>query len=114
MTFGERDVTRSFSSNELKGLERSPMMNRMNRYLPLILLIGLFSLIARSAVCAEEQPWLRLLRDDSLAGWEHGGQASGWRVQKGVLYAEHGAAPLLGGWTAGDFELRFNWTVKDG
>jgi len=89
------------------------MMNRMNRYLPLIVLIGLFASMARSAVCAEEQPWLRLLRDDSLAGWEHGGQTSGWRVQKGILYAEHGAAPLLGGWTAGEFELRFNWTVKD-
>jgi hypothetical protein len=86
----------------------------MLRLKPLALLVGLFVGTAASPTYADDQPWLRLLRDDSLAGWEHGGQIDAWKVQNGVLHGEHGTSPLLGGWTAGDFELRFTWTVKDG
>jgi hypothetical protein len=57
----------------------------------------------------------RLLMDDSLAGWEHGATApANWIISQGRLTGHAESTPLLSGWTVGDFDLRFNWSVRDG
>ncbi|MBN2294080.1 MAG: DUF1080 domain-containing protein [Pirellulales bacterium] len=58
---------------------------------------------------------VKLTRPDSLAGWDYGMPApSGWSMVDGVLSGSDKSTPLLSGFTAGDFELRFKWSVGDG
>ena len=53
-----------------------------------------------------------MLRPDSLAGWEYAAQApANWTISHGQLSGTAASTPLLSGWTVGDFELRFEWTV---
>lgn len=73
-------------------------------------------LAGASLAAADESPrWVELLRPDSLLGWEHGSQQPRhWSIADGVLSGTADAAPLLSGWTLGDFELRWQWAVADG
>jgi hypothetical protein len=58
---------------------------------------------------------VRLLRLDSLVGWEHGSPPpSGWTIVDGQLSGSERSTPLLSAWTFGEFELRFRWSVGDG
>ena len=58
---------------------------------------------------------VKLLRPDSLVGWDHGDPSpTGWTIEGGRLSGTGGATPLLSGWTFGDCQLRFNWSVADG
>lgn len=60
------------------------------------------------------QPGINLFARNSLSGWEHGGLVSGdWQMNDGVLTGKQGAAPLLSGWTLGDFELHFKWSAAE-
>jgi hypothetical protein len=62
---------------------------------------------------AGDRPGLKLLRPDSLVGWEYGAQVpSHWIISDGQLTGNPQSTPLLGGWTLGDFELRCQWSVR--
>ncbi len=62
------------------------------------------TLLCSSALAAD--PGLSLLRPDGLEGWDYGPRgAGGWRIAEGVLSGDQNAAPLLSGWTLGEFEL---------
>ena len=64
---------------------------------------------------ADEPFGVKLLRPDSLAGWDHGLPApSGWKIAGGRLEGSGDASPLSSGWTFGQFELRFAWSTADG
>lgn len=68
-----------------------------------------------AAAWAEEPFGVSLLRPDSLAGWEYGDPPpAGWTIQNGRLSASKNATPLLSGFSFGDFELRFQWSVSGG
>jgi hypothetical protein len=60
---------------------------------------------------AVEPVGLKLLRPDSLAGWDYGAAPSHWTISQGRLTGNAQSTPLLSGWTLGDFELRFQWAV---
>jgi len=65
-----------------------------------------------SSVWADEPFGVKLLRPDSLVGWEYGDPVpKGWKIEKCRLSSEADATPLLSGWTFGDFELRFQWSA---
>ncbi len=69
------------------------------------------------AVGAEERndKGLRLMRPDSLAGWDYGRESpTGWRMERGLLHGSKASTPLLSGFTFGDFRLRFTWSVSRG
>lgn len=58
---------------------------------------------------------VKLLRPDSLVGWDHGDPSpTGWTIDDGRLSGSGGATPLLSGWTFGDCQLRFKWSVANG
>ena len=77
----------------------------------LALVIGATS----SQLSAAEPAGLKLLRLDSLAGWEHGPtKPVHWSISQGRLTGSAQSTPLLSGWTVGDFELRFQWSVGSG
>ncbi len=64
---------------------------------------------------ADEPFGVKLLRPDSLAGWDHGiSPPVGWTITDGKLSGKADSTPLLSGFTAGDFELRFRWSVAGG
>lgn len=79
----------------------------------LILALGI---VCSAAPLWADEPWgLALMRPDSLAGWDHGSPApSGWNMAAGKLTGKRGATPLVSGWTFGDVELRWEWSVKPG
>jgi len=63
---------------------------------------------------AAAQWGVSLLDDKSLIGWTYGESGTeGWAIEEGQLSGSANAATLLSGYTAGDFELRFNWQVED-
>lgn len=69
--------------------------------------------LSGSSAGEEDHAELKLLRPDSLAGWEYGQQAPrGWTMAAGELCANGDSAPLLSGFTFGNFRLRFTWSVK--
>lgn len=73
--------------------------------------------VAGAAVSAEDRDaaGLRLMRPDSLAGWDYGpGRPSGWTIAGGTLRGHRDATPLLSGFTFGDFQLTFGWGVDAG
>lgn len=64
---------------------------------------------------AGEFAGVKLMRPDSLAGWNYGQQPpSGWKISEGRLEGTPGSTPLLSGFTAGDCELQLKWSVKPG
>jgi len=66
------------------------------------------------APAADDNAGVKLMRPDSLAGWDHGEQpVRGWTIRDGRLTGP-GATPLLSGYTFGDFRLRFRWSVTGG
>ena len=68
-----------------------------------------------TAFAEERDTDLALFDRQTLAGWQYPAQApEGWAMSEGVLSGEQGAAPLLSGWTWGDFELRFRYSTPDG
>ncbi len=72
------------------------------------------SFVSRPARAADEYPGVKLMRPDSLAGWDHGDRPiRGWTIRGGRLCGNAGATPLLSGYTVGDFQLRFAWSVAD-
>ncbi|MBI3837156.1 MAG: DUF1080 domain-containing protein [Planctomycetia bacterium] len=75
--------------------------------------------IALAGLCwpasADEPFGVRLLRPDSLHGWEYGAKPpANWTISQGRLAGNGQSTPLVSGWTFGDFELRFGWSVKPG
>jgi len=72
-------------------------------------------LLITSAVSADEPFGVKLMRPDSLAGWNYGDcPPKGWTIAEGKLTGKPGAVPLLSGFTAGAFELRLQWSVGKG
>ena len=56
-----------------------------------------------------------LLTPDSLAGWQYGERPIvGWSITGGKLIGTADSTPLLSGFTFGDFQLHFQWSVADG
>jgi hypothetical protein len=61
---------------------------------------------------AAEPAGVKLLRPDSLVGWDYGpATPAHWIISQGRLTGNALSTPLLSGWTLGDFELRFQWTA---
>ncbi len=75
------------------------------------LLLGLPAHHARA-----EQPWgVKLMRPDSLLAWDYGAEEPrGWTIAGGRLSGTGDSTPLLSGFSFGDVELRFRWSVADG
>jgi len=70
-----------------------------------------FSVLA-PAVAAEEDSAVKLMRPDSLVGWDHGElPIRGWTIREGRLADSGPSTPLLSGYALGDFRLRFQWSV---
>ena len=63
---------------------------------------------------ASEPFGVHLMRPDSLAGWDHGATPSGWTIASSHLTGTAQSIPLLSGFSFGDFELRFHWSVAPG
>jgi hypothetical protein len=66
------------------------------------------------AAGADERPAVKLLRPDSLLGWEHGEKPQGWTIEHGVLTGAKNATKLVSGWTLGDFELTLEYRAAAG
>ena len=59
--------------------------------------------------------FLRLTHPGQPTGWDHGQSGvSGWQITKHGFEAGLQAAPLVSGWTFGEFELRLGWSVPSG
>lgn len=68
-----------------------------------------------SAAQAAEPFGLSLMRPMGLAAWDYGpSPPTGWTMEGGTLRGTKGAAPLLSGFTFGDFELRLEWSAAEG
>jgi hypothetical protein len=76
-----------------------------------ILLLTFATVSLMSHALAEDAFGVRLMRPDSLAGWDHGLTPAGWTIAKGRLTGTADSAPLLSGFSFGDFELRLRWSV---
>ncbi len=80
----------------------------------LLAVLSVSLVLAAASVCAAKPFEVQLFRPDSLAGWDHGDPGpGGWSIADGVLSGRSGSTPLLSGWTFGDFELRFRWSVEE-
>ncbi len=78
------------------------------RLLPIVALC-----CACAIVRADEPVGLKLLRPDSLDGWQYGEKdPQSWTISNGQLTGTAESTPLLSGWTFDDFELRFQWSAK--
>ncbi len=87
------------------------MMHRQKRSAPAL---SVLILLGVSAASFGEPFGVRLLRPDSLIGWDHGIRPlEGWTIGDGRLIGSGGSTPLLSGWTFGDFELRLRWSVAE-
>ncbi len=74
--------------------------------------LALFQCSVTIRAADDWSPPLNLFDRSTLAGWEYGSpDRSGWTMKDGVLHADSPPSPLLAGWTFGDFELEFNWSV---
>jgi hypothetical protein len=80
------------------------------------MMLGCCALAVATVALADAAPaGNRLLMEDSLAGWEHGSvPPANWVISQGRLTGHTESTPLLSGWTVGDFDLRFQWSVRDG
>jgi hypothetical protein len=73
------------------------------------------NVLCDSAARADDLSGVKLMRPDSIVGWDHGeATPRGWAVSKGVLSGSDRATPLLSGYSYGDMDLRFGWSVTDG
>jgi hypothetical protein len=80
-----------------------------------VVLVSLSISLVCSLGPAGEPPSVKLMRPDSLAGWDHGDPSPhGWTIAAGRLSGAKDSTPLLSGFTAGDCELRLRWSVSDG
>lgn len=85
----------------------------------LIVMLAIVSATQRPTQ-ADEPAGLALFADNSFVGWDYGtvdnvtGQPVGWSLKARQLSGSEGAAPLLSGFTLGEFELRFAWQVSPG
>lgn len=77
-------------------------------------LLGFALALAVNPAVADERPAVKLLRPDSLFGWEHGGKPQGWTIENGVLTGSKNASKLVSGWTLGDFELTLEYQAAAG
>src|SRR3954469_2812360 len=76
------------------------------------LLPFVFFLVGLTARAADEPVGLKLLRPDSLVGWDYAATPPAhWIISQGRLSGSALSTELLSGWTLGDFALRFDWTV---
>ncbi len=67
-----------------------------------------------AVVCATEWgPTVKLLRPDSLVGWDHG-DAHGWTINNGVLTGGRHGSRLVSGWTVGEARLTLDWKAEPG
>jgi hypothetical protein len=86
----------------------------MNHGMPAALLFLAVFLNAASTP-AEEAAGVRLMRPDSLAGWEYGPQSpEGWTIAQGRLSGTKDATPLLSGFTFGECRIELRWSVAGG
>jgi hypothetical protein len=85
----------------------------MNQGMPAALLfMAVFLNAARTP--AAEAAGVRLMRPDSLAGWEYGLQSpEGWTIAQGRLSGTKDATPLLSGFTFGECRIELRWSVAD-
>lgn len=68
-----------------------------------------------SSTKADEHQESSLLRPNVLVGWDYGEQqARGWGIRDGELSGAADSAPLLSGWTFGDFAVSLSWQVSEG
>jgi len=78
-------------------------------------LLAALALAIASPAAAVEPTGVKLLRPDSLAGWEYGERSPAhWIISGGRLTGNSLSTPLLSGWTLGDFEVRLQWLAGDG
>src|SRR5438128_690193 len=79
---------------------------------PFVALWILAICVPETRLWADDAAGLKLLRPDSLAGWEYGAKPpANWIISQGRLNGNEKSTELLSGWTLGDFELRFGWSV---
>lgn len=72
-------------------------------------------LFGASSVSGGAPPSVRLMRPDSLIGWDHGTPPpQGWTIVDGRLAGTGNSTPLLSAWTFTDFQLKFQWSVAEG
>jgi len=91
------------------------MRPRRRRSLLTMALLGWLLRLASPGCPAAEPLGVSLLRPDSLAGWTYGPDPPvGWSIAKGRLAGTAEAVPLLSGFTFGQFELSFQWSVSEG
>jgi hypothetical protein len=87
----------------------------MHSFIRAVSVLSFFLILSATAARAEAPFGVSLMRPDSLAGWEYGeAPIKGWAMVDGRLSGSADATPLLSGFTAGDFELRFHWSVAGG
>lgn len=74
---------------------------------------GILLLSITAAAFAGQPTWgVRLMRPDSLIGWDYGQTPpKGWSIQDGQLRGNGQSTPLLSDYSFGDFELRLAWSV---
>jgi len=88
-------------------------VSKARHVVALVVSITLWSWCA--PLLAADPVGVKLLRPDSLAGWEYGEKApANWIISQGRLTGNSLSTPLLSGWSLGDFELRLEWSVTDG
>lgn len=80
-------------------------------WLPIAVVGLLVAAWSARAGSAAEPRGVRLMRPDSLAGWDHGTPPTGWTIASSHLTGTAQSTPLLSGFSLGDFELRFFWSV---
>ncbi|MGD9720680.1 MAG: DUF1080 domain-containing protein [Pirellulales bacterium] len=70
---------------------------------------------ATLTAAADEPVGLKLLRPDSLAGWDYAlDPPANWIISEGRLTGTAESTQLVSGFTCDDFELRCQWSVKPG
>jgi hypothetical protein len=79
--------------------------------LRITLALWLSTAVSVVSAAAAEPFGVRLMRSDSLAGWDHGATPTGWTIARGRLTGNAAATPLLSGFSFGDFELHLQWSV---
>jgi hypothetical protein len=88
----------------------------MQTKMQLTLVLSVSMLLCTSGMSAGGQFAVGLMRPDSLAGWHYGNpppRPGEWTIADGRLSGTARSSPLLSGWTFGDFELRFQWSVDE-
>ncbi len=84
----------------------------MNHSFPVLVTV---CLLFTAPVAPADDFGVKLTRPDSLEGWDYGPEpARGWTVEDGWLRGTAESSELISGFTAGDGELRFQWTVSGG